>query len=129
MSGLDRVDGRTDIEGTSSAEDRAMGQPRGQPVGRVLAPWEAALVGRSGELAAIELRLAEARAGRGSLVVVHGEAGIGKTAVARRALHLARASGMETGYSRADELGRHRPFGVVLTPAGACGRSRPRGAG
>jgi DNA-binding CsgD family transcriptional regulator len=44
------------------------------------------LIGRQGERAQLDERVAEARAGRGSLVLLAGEAGVGKTALARFAL-------------------------------------------
>jgi ATP/maltotriose-dependent transcriptional regulator MalT len=52
-------------------------------MGTVLpSPWpRAPLVGRDRELVLLEDRLAAARAGRGSLVLIEGEAGIGKTAL------------------------------------------------
>jgi len=42
------------------------------------------LVGRDRELAVLHDRLTATRAGRGSLVLIGGEAGIGKTALADR---------------------------------------------
>ena len=44
------------------------------------------LIGRERERAQLEVCLAEALAGRGSLVLLAGEAGVGKTTLARRAL-------------------------------------------
>ena len=44
------------------------------------------LVGREGELAVLEEAAERARAGRGSLVLVAGEAGVGKTVLSRSAL-------------------------------------------
>src|SRR6266545_3141165 len=44
------------------------------------------LIGREHERAQLEACLAEARAGRGSLVLLAGEAGVGKTSLARRVL-------------------------------------------
>jgi tetratricopeptide (TPR) repeat protein len=44
------------------------------------------LIGREHERAQLEACLAEARAGRGSLVLLAGEAGVGKTTLARRVL-------------------------------------------
>ncbi|WP_327105030.1 BTAD domain-containing putative transcriptional regulator [Nonomuraea glycinis] len=58
------------------------------------------LVGRDGEVRAVEERLAEARAGRGGLVVVTGEAGIGKTSLARAVAELAGARGFRVAWGR-----------------------------
>lgn len=52
-----------------------------------------ALVGRSGELDQLDAALSEAIDGRGSLVVVTGEPGIGKTALARAFVERAAARG------------------------------------
>jgi predicted ATPase len=49
----------------------------------MLAPGEDALLERAGELATLERSLAMARDGRGLLVLVSGEAGVGKTALVR----------------------------------------------
>ena len=60
------------------------------------------LVGRAAECARIDLLLAEARAGRGGALVVHGEPGIGKTALLLHAagevgdMRVVRVRGVET---------------------------------
>jgi predicted ATPase len=60
------------------------------------------LVGRAAECARIDLLLAEARAGRGGALVVHGEPGIGKTALLAHAadgaedMRIVRVRGVET---------------------------------
>ena len=75
------------------------------------------LVGRAGECARIDLLLAEARAGRGGALVVHGEPGIGKTALLAHAAD--RAEDMRTVRVRGVETETSLPFaGLVdlLTP-------------
>jgi predicted ATPase len=52
------------------------------------------LVGRDRELADFDRRLAAARAGSGALVLVQGEAGAGKTALAHAVARRARAAGL-----------------------------------
>jgi DNA-binding CsgD family transcriptional regulator len=53
--------------------------------------------------------------GRGSVVLVEGEAGIGKSQLVRETLDWAPSSipGVRMLFGRADELERHRPFGAV----------------
>ncbi|WP_433430767.1 BTAD domain-containing putative transcriptional regulator [Nonomuraea sp. CA-141351] len=58
------------------------------------------LVAREGELRALEELLSEARRGRGGLVLVTGEAGIGKTSLARAAADLAAARGFRVEWGR-----------------------------
>ena len=71
------------------------------------------LLERSEELARIETALARARAGNGSLLVVEGPAGIGKTAVLSAARTLALGQDMRVLRSRGAELERDFAFGVV----------------
>jgi hypothetical protein len=72
------------------------------------------LIGRERELDMLEVLARQTCAGRGSIVIVHGDAGIGKSALARAAASRGAELGMVTGYSRSDELTRSRPFGAVL---------------
>ncbi|MEV4114124.1 BTAD domain-containing putative transcriptional regulator [Nonomuraea sp. NPDC049695] len=58
------------------------------------------LVAREGELRVLEELLSEARRGRGGLVLVTGEAGIGKTSLARAAADLAAARGFRVEWGR-----------------------------
>jgi DNA-binding CsgD family transcriptional regulator len=71
------------------------------------------LLERSEELARIESALAEARAGRGTFVVVEGPAGIGKTALLAAARASAAAGGMRVLRSRGTPLEHDFAFGVV----------------
>ena len=58
------------------------------------------LVGRDAELAALRADLERAAAGRGSLVLISGEAGIGKTALAEAATDLARSTSLTVAWGR-----------------------------
>ncbi len=69
------------------------------------------LVGRDRELAVLAALLAETRTGRLGLVVIDGDAGIGKTALARR--FVAGLSEEVTLLAGADEAERSVPFGVI----------------
>src|SRR5881409_286364 len=71
------------------------------------------LLERNEELARIDSALAEARAGRGSFVVVEGPPGIGKTAVVAAARAAATDTGMRVLRGRATEMERDFSFGVV----------------
>ncbi len=71
------------------------------------------LLERSDELARIESALAEARAGRGTFVVIEGPAGIGKTALLAGARTAAAKGGMRVLRSRGSELELDFAFGVV----------------
>jgi DNA-binding CsgD family transcriptional regulator len=71
------------------------------------------LLERSEELVRIEAALVEARAGRGTFVVIEGPAGIGKTALLAAARTAAADGGMRVLRSRGTELEREFAFGVV----------------
>src|SRR5215216_7253666 len=71
------------------------------------------LLERSEELARIDSALAEARAGRGTFVVIEGPAGIGKTALLAATRTAAADGGMRVLRARGTELERDFAFGVV----------------
>ena len=71
------------------------------------------LLERSEEMARIESALAEARAGRGTFVLLEGPPGIGKTALLAAARTAATEGGMRVLRSRGTELERDFAFGVV----------------
>jgi DNA-binding CsgD family transcriptional regulator len=81
---------------------------------------DAGLLERSSELAALEASLAKARAGRGSLVLVSGEAGIGKTALAR-AFCDAHRGAAPVLWGVCDRLFTPRPLGPLLDVAEVVG--------
>lgn len=72
------------------------------------------LFGRQAGRSVLAASLARARAGNGALVWVRGEGGIGKSALVAAASAEAREQGMQVLRATADELERHRPFGVLL---------------
>src|SRR6185437_1136861 len=80
------------------------------------------LVGRGRELAEFERVLDAARAGRGSTVLVAGEAGIGKTRLAAEFARRARDAGFEVLLGRSiDLVGAdlpYQPFADALRPLG-----------
>lgn len=76
------------------------------------------LVGRGAELERIHDAVASAHAGRGRLLLLEGEAGIGKTRLVDEALDRAAALGMRTFRARAEELDSRRPFGAILACLG-----------
>ena len=75
---------------------------------------------RDAELTGIEAVVARARAGHGSLVVLEGRAGIGKSALVAAARGPAEAAGLRVLRARGGELERDFAFGIVrqlLEPA------------
>lgn len=72
------------------------------------------LVGRTGEIAAIEGAVAAARAGEVRALAVVGEAGIGKSALLDAAAAAAGRAGMLVLRGRAAEHEREVPFGLVV---------------
>ncbi|MEM7246175.1 MAG: tetratricopeptide repeat protein [Acidobacteriota bacterium] len=81
--------------------------PRGR-LRRVRSPRGVALVGRELELTKLDQRLTEARRGLGRVVVVQGEAGIGKSHLVDEFLTRVESSGTDTQVLH----GRNRPGGV-----------------
>ena len=71
------------------------------------------LLEREDDLARIDGSLARARDGHGTLVVVEGPAGMGKTALLADARAIAGSAGMQVLRSRGAELEREFAFGVV----------------
>ncbi len=75
------------------------------------APLSSALVGRDHELSILRERLAAAIGGHGSLVLIGGEAGIGKTALAETLCHEATARGALMLAGRCYDLSETPPYG------------------
>lgn len=72
-----------------------------------------ALLERDAELATIESLLDAARAGRGQILTIEGEAGAGKTSLLNAAGRLSAASEMRVLRARGGEYERDFPYGVV----------------
>ena len=80
------------------------------------------LYGREAELDALGGALDRAASGRLAVVLVEGEAGIGKTRLLAEILANADRRGMQIASGRAEELESSRPFGVIAQALG-CARS------
>ncbi|MER7577764.1 AAA family ATPase [Streptomyces sp. NPDC126514] len=74
--------------------------------------WGPGFVGRSDELEAIARCRAQAVTGAPWVVVVEGEAGIGKTALVRQAV-AADADGLQVSWASCDQAERDWPYGVL----------------
>src|SRR3954467_10207648 len=82
------------------------------------------LRGRETESTALNGALDRVASGRAAIVLVDGEAGIGKTRLLEDTLDRARGRGMRVEAGRAGELERTRPFGLMADVFG-CARSSP----
>ena len=80
------------------------------------------ICGREAEIGALGEALGRVAAGGPAIVLVEGEAGIGKTRLLAEALEDARGRGMQVAAGRAEELERTRPFGLLAAALG-CARS------
>ena len=81
------------------------------------------LVGRSSELAWALEWLSAAEADRGALVMLRGDAGIGKTRLVAEIAGTARARGMVVRAAEASEFDQTRPFGAISDALGVSSRS------
>src|SRR5437879_2560041 len=76
------------------------------------------LIGRDAELAVVLERLEAAAEGSGQVVLVEGEAGIGKTRLVAEALREAQRQGVRVFAAAGDELEARRPFGPLVQALG-----------
>jgi DNA-binding CsgD family transcriptional regulator len=81
-------------------------------------------LGRDAETRALVEALDRVASGASAVVLIEGEAGIGKTRLLQDALQDARARGMQVVAGRAEELERTRPFGL-LAAAFECASTSP----
>ena len=79
--------------------------------------------GRAAEVSVLGEALDRVASGRHSVVLIEGEAGIGKTRLLDAALERARGRGMQVAAGCAGELERTRPFGLVADAFGCARRS------
>ena len=82
-----------------------------------------ALVGREGELTLASAAIRELFEGRASVLVIEGEAGIGKTRLVQRIVDDARSRGAAVFSGQAHPFERTRPFGLVSAALGLSRRS------
>jgi predicted ATPase len=82
-------------------------------VGKPVSVWSEALVGRDAEVALAAAELRHLRGGRASVLVVEGEAGIGKTRLVQSIVEEARAQNMVAFVGQAHPFERTRPFGAM----------------
>ena len=80
--------------------------------------------GRAAEIEVLGQALDLSAAGASAVVLIEGEAGIGKTRLLDEALQDARGRRMQVAVGRAEELEQTRPFGLVASAFG-CTRSSP----
>ena len=71
------------------------------------------LLEREGEASVLRECVEDARAGRGSLLLIEARAGLGKTGLAELAVELAEAGQLRALRARGGELERNFRFGVV----------------
>src|SRR5689334_12029779 len=90
-----------------------MGIDPGEPPRLPAPPGPGTLLERDAELALAAGALEEAAAGRGSLIVLDGPAGIGKSRVLLAAEELARGRGVQVLRARCSELERDFAYGAV----------------
>ena len=97
---------------------------------RMNAAWSSPLplVGRDLELGALRARLADALAGRGSLVLIGADAGVGKTALAQALGREAMAAGAQLAFGHCYDLAETPPYGPWLEGFAQLGAADPTGA-
>jgi len=81
------------------------------------------LVGRDRELVQVRRWLAAAATGRGGVLVLRGDAGLGKTRLMQEIAGAAQARGIVMRAAEASELEQSRPFGVISDALGVSPRS------
>ena len=75
-------------------------------------------MGRDREVEVLREAIATAAGGRGQVVLIEGEPGIGKTRLVQRAEELARTAGFEVNEGSCDDLMTPRPFAALAVALG-----------
>ncbi|HWM03374.1 MAG TPA: AAA family ATPase [Actinophytocola sp.] len=88
-------------------------------------PPSGVFVGRAAELARVADVITRVRAGQPWLVTIEGDAGVGKTALARRCLVEAQGTDGTTFAGRADQFEANLDFGIIDQLLRAAGGSSP----
>jgi DNA-binding SARP family transcriptional activator len=101
----------------------------GQPLALDLPGHLARLAGRSAEIEAAKQHLDALAAGRGSVLVLEGEAGIGKTRVAHEVAALARLRGLQVWVGAAHEHEPRGAYGPIVEALRSAMRGDPSKAG
>jgi hypothetical protein len=96
--------------------------PQYHPVMGAVAPVPR-ICGREAEIRALGEALGRVAAGGPAVVLVEGEAGIGKSRLLAQVLQDAAGHGMQVAAGRAEELERTRPFGLLAAALGCAPRS------
>ncbi len=81
-------------------------------------PSRSQLVGRTREIETLARLVGQARAGRGSVALIEGEPGIGKTRLLSEMLRSAGSLGFDVLLGTGEELERDRPFGPIAAALG-----------
>jgi DNA-binding CsgD family transcriptional regulator len=76
------------------------------------------LVGRDREVSILQAAITTAAAGHGQVVLLEGEAGIGKTRLVAMASEHARAAGFDVSEGNCDDLAPTRPFAPLIAAMG-----------
>jgi DNA-binding CsgD family transcriptional regulator/tetratricopeptide (TPR) repeat protein len=97
--------------------------PGGDPVMGTVTAFPG-IRGRAAETRVLDEALDQLTSGRSAVVLIEGEAGIGKTRLLAQTLTEASRRGLQAAAGRAEELEQARPFGLVAGVFG-CVRSSP----
>lgn len=104
----------------SESSDRGRAEASVPPYTSAVQPGGGAtrFVGRADVLAALQRVVAASHDGPGGVVLVEGEAGIGKTRLVHEVAAAAAATGVAVFAGAADEVSRGRPFGPLIDALG-----------
>ena len=84
-------------------------------------------LGRADEWSRVDAALGDVRHGSFRVILIHGEAGIGKTRLTQEVVARAQEGGFAIVSGRAEDLERMRPFGAIADAVDNFARSDQRG--